>query len=364
MTPKSRYVMVGGFLGAGKTTALLRLAEMYQAQGLRVGLITNDQSTGLVDTAMAKSQQFPVEEITGGCFCCRFDSLTAAADKLSAVTRPDVFLAEPVGSCTDLVATVSYPLRRIYGDDILMAPYSVLVDPTRAERMLGLRDGPTFSPKVAYIYGKQLEEAEILVVNKLDSLEPGRADALMDTLAAKYPAASRFAVSARDGTGFAEWAATLLRDDLGTAPAMTVDYDEYAEGEALLGWVNATVTLDSAKPIDGNALLRGAITDLHTRLQREGIEVAHLKMTLTPDAGSDLAVVNLVRTGGRPEFSHLLQEPLTSGEWVVNLRAEADPELLTAALRDTLAAIPAATLGHVEAFRPGRPVPTHRMSEA
>ena len=46
------YVMVGGFLGAGKTTALLRLAEHFTAQGRRVGLITNDQSQGLVDTSM------------------------------------------------------------------------------------------------------------------------------------------------------------------------------------------------------------------------------------------------------------------------------------------------------------------------
>ena len=75
----ARYIMVGGFLGAGKTTALVRLAGRLQAAGQRVGLITNDQSVGLVDTALAAAHDLPVEEITGGCFCCRFDSLTAAA---------------------------------------------------------------------------------------------------------------------------------------------------------------------------------------------------------------------------------------------------------------------------------------------
>ena len=49
MTP-ARYIMVGGFLGAGKTTAILRMAERCTASGRRVGLITNDQSVGLVDT--------------------------------------------------------------------------------------------------------------------------------------------------------------------------------------------------------------------------------------------------------------------------------------------------------------------------
>src|SRR6476620_1709005 len=158
--PKARYIMIGGFLGAGKTTAVLRPAEHLSARGQKVGLITNDQSVGLVDTAMLGAHGFDVQEITGGCFCCRFNSLVEAAEKLSEQTTPDVFIAEPVGSCTDLKATVDYPLRRIYGDQYAIAPLSVLVDPVRALRVLGIEQGKSFSEKVIYIYGKQLEEAE------------------------------------------------------------------------------------------------------------------------------------------------------------------------------------------------------------
>jgi hypothetical protein len=49
-----------------------------------------------------------------------------------------VFLAEPVGSCADLVATVSLPLERIYKAGFQMAPYAVLVDPYRAMQTLGV----------------------------------------------------------------------------------------------------------------------------------------------------------------------------------------------------------------------------------
>ena len=45
-----RFVLIGGFLGAGKTTALARLARHYRQRGQRVGLITNDQAQNLVDT--------------------------------------------------------------------------------------------------------------------------------------------------------------------------------------------------------------------------------------------------------------------------------------------------------------------------
>ncbi|MBI2150190.1 MAG: cobalamin biosynthesis protein P47K, partial [Acidobacteria bacterium] len=174
--------MVGGFLGAGKTTALLRLAEYLTAGGRRVGLITNDQSSGLADTALIDSQGYPVEEITGGCFCCRFNSLTAAAERLTESSKPDVFLAEPVGSCTDLRASVQYPLRRLYGDDYRIAPLSVLVDPIRALRIFNLEPGRLFSPKVLYVYGKQLEEAGIIVINKSDLLSAERRARLEEAL--------------------------------------------------------------------------------------------------------------------------------------------------------------------------------------
>ena len=39
---EARYIMIGGFLGAGKTTAMLRLAHQLVKEGKTVGLITND----------------------------------------------------------------------------------------------------------------------------------------------------------------------------------------------------------------------------------------------------------------------------------------------------------------------------------
>ena len=106
---------------------------------------------------------------------------------------------------------------------------------------------------------------------------------------------------------------------------------------------------------------------MRDRLADAGIEIAHLKMTLAPDTGNDLAVLNLVRTDGRSESLHRLAEELTDGELIVNLRAEGDPEQLNAtalagleqAARETGITV---TIEHSEHFRPGRPEPTHRMA--
>ena len=365
---KTRYIMIGGFLGAGKTTAILKIAERLRDRGLRVGLITNDQSYGLVDTKMLSAHGFAVEEITGGCFCCRFNSLVEASERLSAETTPDVFIAEPVGSCTDLKATVDYPLRRIYGSEYAIAPLSVLVDPTRAARVLGLETGKSFSEKVIYIYGKQLEEAEIIVINKADLLSPEQLESLKSALTARYPQAHLQVVSARTGQGMEEWIERVVDQSPKTAGAMDVDYVEYADGEALLGWLNATIDLESEAPFDGNALLLTLAGQIQSRLRDQSAEVAHLKMTLTPgQGGNDLAVANLVTGDGAAELSHRLQEELESGQLILNLRAEADPDLLRqtvlAVIRDVSTSTGVdATVAHLEHFRPGKPRPTHRLA--
>ena len=361
--------MIGGFLGAGKTTAIARLAARLVAAGKRVGLITNDQGSALVDTAMLRSRGFATEEIPGGCFCCRFNSLVEAAGKLSAQTAPDVFIAEPVGSCTDLVATVTYPLRRLYGDHFSIAPLSVLLDPVRALRVLGLETGGQFSEKVRYIYRKQLEEADIIVINKRDLLGAPRLARLRGALQENFPAAGIFEVSARTGDGLEGWFDRVTADDQAAGAVMAVDYELYAEGEALLGWLNSTVEVTATAAFDGNAWLADLAADLQRRLNARGAEVAHLKMTLSPDEGlGGLAVVNLVRNDFVPELSQQLAEELRTGQLLINLRAEAAPEQLREVVLEAVAQSGAkqpgvkARLEHLEHFRPGKPVPTHRFT--
>ncbi len=363
--------MIGGFLGAGKTTAMGKLARHLTNQGLRVGLITNDQAGGLVDTKLMRSQGFATEEIAGGCFCCRFNTLVDAAAKLNDATKPDVFIAEPVGSCTDLVATVTYPLRRMYGSNFTVAPLSVLVDPVRARRVLGLDEGGGFSSKVTYIYKKQLEEADVIVINKRELLSAEELDQLMDALEEAFPEAWVTSVSARHEAGLEPWFDSVLKDTQGTRSAMEVDYEVYADGEALLGWLNATVTLKAEDEFEANDYLKSLATDIQARLQSLGAEVAHLKMTYSPDDGiaGEIASVNLVRNDNVPETGVALDEPSRGGQLIINLRAETDPESLVANVRAALDALRqafptvTATLDHEEHFRPGKPVPTHRDGE-
>lgn len=372
---KTNYILVGGFLGAGKTTTILKIAEILNGRGLRVGLITNDQSQGLVDTVMLASHGFPTEEVTGGCFCCRFNSLVEASDRLESDICPDVFLAEPVGSCTDLFATVVLPLRKMYGERFSVSPLSALVDPIRVQRVLGLRSGKSFSPKVTYIYEKQLEEADIIVVNKKELLEADELETLLQEINSRYPKARVLAMSARSGEGVEAWLDTIqnLTQEIASnrvRGAMEVDYDLYADGEALLGWLNITMRVHGEE-FDGNEFLMGLLSDLQSRaaaINEEGVRIAHLKATLTPSQGNDVGVVNLVRDDYSVEQSHRLVSPLEDGTLVLNFRAEAAPEVLLNIAENSLRELVSQLrlTGELivrEAFRPSPPKPTHRLAE-
>ncbi len=368
MTPRAKYIMIGGFLGAGKTTSVLLLARYLVNQGQKVGIIMNDQGAGLVDTALAEANQFPTEEISGGCFCCRFNSLIDAAQQLTEDTRPDVIISEPVGSCTDLVATVSLPLQQIYGEQFEIAPLSVVVDPIRARRVLGLDTGKKFSANVTYIYKKQLEEAGVIVINKTDLVSAEELQELSDALEKDYPNAKVIRVAARHGHNLPTWFDHVITETLQSTPTMEVDYQRYGEGEALLGWLNVSANLEELDggEFDGNALLQHIAADLRTQLAAQGAEIAHLKMILSADpSGLELAAINCTRTDQKAELSHTLADPIDSGELLINLRAEAAPEALDAAVTATLAGLKAknidSKLTHTEHFRPGQPVPTHRV---
>ena len=119
---------------------------------------------------------------------------------------------------------------------------------------------------------------------------------------------------------------------------------------------------------DWQIIRSDGVADIQARLASANGEVAHLKMTFSPDAGlNDIAVVNLVRSDFVPELSLRLDQGCAAGQLIVNLRAEAAPESLKTAVETAVAALARtfpglrSQLDHLEHFRPGKPQPTHRL---
>lgn len=363
---KPVYIMVGGFLGAGKTSTISRLAAHYMAQGKRVGIVTNDQTTDLVDTHNLRSQGFDVGEVAGSCFCCNFNALTTTVEQLGAGHLPDVILAEPVGSCTDLVATVIRPLTQVYGVPLEIAPYGVILKPSHGLRILRGDATGGFSPKANYIFRKQIEEADFVVINRVDELSPAEVAELRSLIEGEFPGRPILQCSARTGIGFPALIEMLEQSGAFGQRVMEVDYDVYAEGEAELGWLNSQVIVEASADFEVDTFLMDLIDRLHSCLLSTGSEAAHLKVIGLCEGG--YAVANLVSNITGPELSLASHLVTRSANVVVNARVATDPSELEAIVRDELsaatAAIPAAhRILTLQSFRPGRPVPTHRITE-
>jgi Ni2+-binding GTPase involved in maturation of urease and hydrogenase len=367
MPQNLRFVMVGGFLGAGKTTTLARLARRDLSQGLNVGIVTNDPAAGLVDTKSLRSQGFEVGEVAGACFCCRFDDLISTIAGIGAGRKPDVILAEPVGSCTDLVATVIQPLKQFYQSHFQIAPYGVILKPSQGRKILKNEPGTGFSPKAAYILKKQLEEADLILVNRVDELSSDELSELNTLLDQHYPKTPRLPISAKTGQGFDAYFEFLDQvGDFGRR-VLDIDYDIYAEGEAELGWLNSSIQVTSVNPFTLDDLLLDVIRTLKERLVRQDLEVAHLKLIgLSPAA---FGVANLVSRDLPPELSLPSHATSRHVDLVVNARVACDPLLLGELVEKTIRevclqhqALP--EFGAVQTFRPGRPQPTHRVAAA
>ena len=386
-----RFVLVGGFLGAGKTTLIGELARRYVDAGKRIAIVTNDQAAGLVDTANLRSRGFDVGEVAGACFCCSFDDLLQTTDNLAAASTPDVILAEPVGSCTDLVATVIRPLADLHGDRFELAPFGVIVKPSHAFRILDEtphRRG--FSRDAEYIFHKQLEEADYLILGRGDQISDEDERRLRDQLAQWAPGVPVVRASPATGRGVEEVLGYIESPMAAGRRVLDIDYDVYAAGEAEMGWVNATATIGPDEPagIDVAQFTERLLGEIAVMIDGEpDAAIAHLKAVVEPiESSTDLGDQPTIaphrdRVDGRVAVASVVdnahpldwsRKPTASSSvpmrCVINARVAIDPQTLElfclSALR-RVAALHNATLqiDDVRNLRPGRPEPVHRYAD-
>ncbi|HEX3811635.1 MAG TPA: GTP-binding protein [Mycobacteriales bacterium] len=361
-----RIITFGGFLGAGKTTTMLALARRLEHSGERVAIITNDQGTDLVDTVLARGNGAgQVAEITGGCFCCRFDDLAEVIVRLRDDADPTVILAEAVGSCTDLQSTVIRPLRHFYGDAMAVSPLTVVVDPLlyrpTSTHWLPLAD----EPDLAYLYRHQLDEAEVIAVNKAD-LVPGDEMATVCTeIRHRFPAARVFPVSAAGGTGLDQILSACTGAETADRHAFEIDYDRYGAAEAALAWTNQTFTLraDAGEAFDPVGWVDRLLVEFGRASAESAATIGHVKVLA--DSGSGVTKASI--TGGVPTpVFDLRGGSAESAAVTVNARVQTRPIALDELIARSVDAAGAG--GTVRAgertgqvFRPGFPVPIHRM---
>ena len=331
----TRLIICGGFLGAGKTTLIWDVAQRLMAQGKRVGLVTNDQAPELVDSQLLRQANLKVAEVAGSCFCCNFNGFVEAIRSLRSNVEADVILAEPVGSCADLTATIVRPLKKFHNTEVIVSPLTVLSDPARLRSILYGGNGGLHED-AAYIY-------------------------LVKDTQACFHHTKVMTCSTLTGVGIREWFGEVANRQGEGTKILDINYDKYAHGEAVLGWLNGTVAL-SGHNAYWDALLKDIMTGIAQAVRREKLRVGHIKVIA--ENGRQYAVGNL--TGD----ANTLQLRGTAGcsdnaKLIINARVETSPEHLDELVREVLLdAIGGQYTDEILAWRylqPGRPNPTHRI---
>lgn len=313
---KPTVAVVGGFLGAGKTTLILKAAKLLQSRGVRVAAVLNDQGNDLVDTELARQSGVSADQVGGGCFCCRFPDLADALQRLS-VHSPEVIFAEAVGSCVDLAATTLRPLLHDYGASYRIAPLTVLVHEEPSE------------PDLKFLFDRQVAEADLVIDRGVD---------------------------------LPRWLDNLLLGGLEAGTKhLDVDYSRYAEAEAALGWLNARVTVRPVSAVSPSMILGPLLDEIDRALSAEAIRIVHLKAIAQCESGYLKAA--LTGNGGEPAVEGMLDaSPAAVHEILINLRALGPPERLRAVVTQAFARLPA-EWDSLEAFRPAPPVPYQRRTD-
>ncbi|MDL2261676.1 GTP-binding protein [Methanimicrococcus sp. OttesenSCG-928-J09] len=157
-----KIIVVGGFLGSGKTTALIRLGTYYSSLGKSVGIIVNEIGEIGIDGDIISQYGLETKEITSGCICCSLKmSLRSTLLLMIENFNPDIIIIESTGvaypgAIRDEVMLMNLPM------DYDMAPLLTLFDGSRFKQIL---------KEIKNFAAQQLAQAEVIAVSKSDLID-------------------------------------------------------------------------------------------------------------------------------------------------------------------------------------------------
>lgn len=181
-------VIIGGYLGAGKTTLVNHL--LRHAGGRRIAVLVNDFGEVSIDADLIVGADGEVLDLAGGCVCCSFgaDLVGTLQRVLERDPPPEVVLIETSG--VGLPAAVARSARLVQG--------------LRIDGIVVVADAQTLGERAADRYvgdtvRQQLRDADLLVLNKTDLVEGTEAAALRDWLATQGAPGTRVLEAQRAG---------------------------------------------------------------------------------------------------------------------------------------------------------------------
>jgi len=322
-------LVLGGYLGAGKTTLAVNMARtMKEKYDKSVAIITNDQGDVLVDTEYSRDAGFDTKEIMGGCFCTNFDRFVSSARTLVMDGKPDVIIAEPIGSSTNIMSSVVAPLRSLYPDEFSVAPLMVVVDCVRALGILS-QDKVRSEDTVDLIPAHQIRDAEIVILSKTDLVDKDTIAKIRVEVDKLLPGCRIIETSSQDLRNIGDIIDIVLSDELSVKAPIAENNRGFAFEKAKLGWYSGTYNIKPTDDLDMYSLA----SDLMKGVAKEyGAEsIVHVKVMLeAEDAACKMSLVQQNMQVDGIVGSRYMRKP---GQLVLNARVISPPKKLEEVMR-------------------------------
>jgi G3E family GTPase len=241
------------------------------------------------------------------------------------------------------------------------------VDPERVRDFLLEERRTSFPEEVSYLFKKQIEEADIIVLNKVDLLTENEKQQLLGVLEKHFPEKQIEAVSAREDLGLNHWLEALLSGKPGANTVLSqIDYDRYATAEAILGWLNAAVKLSSKTPFDPKTILETLALKLNEAFGANNAEIGHLKFVMT--SAGDAVWANLTHMSTQPAIGGQQTGAFSTATLLINARVKITPEALESMVRNCVSDISRESgmryeILDLQCFSPAYPEPPYLMRD-
>lgn len=317
---KIEFLVVSGFLGAGKTTTMIALAEYMDAHVQKVGIIANDLGAELVDTNLTRESGCTVEEIASGCICYQMDNTVDRIRRMRDRDGAKLVMSDIPGCGVGTVEHVYKQVLRDNSDEFDLGPLTVIVDPERLRMVMPEAADINLPPELKYLLQTQVEEADLVVLNKIDLLSEedlARYLAFLEE-ACEVPV---LAISAREGTGIPELAAYLVSH--GSAlREVEIDYagPDYSQAESVLTWYNRRLYLKARDgvPRDFNEVVDALVEGIRMGLIERHGNAPHLKVYGLH--GEDFVKGSLIGVDYDTEYERQLAAPCENLRLIINAR--------------------------------------------